>query len=309
MSVDSYDRNVFINCPFDERYRPLFRALLFAIVECGFNPRSALDVTDASEVRIQKIYRIVAACRLGIHDLSRTGLDPVSQLPRFNMPLELGIFLGAKFLGEGVQKSKACLVFDEQPYRYQVYLSDVAGQDLDWHKNDPRQLLTRVRDWLASLSDKHLPAGSVVWDRYATFEGELQHSCEEVKQRRDELTYTDLLRHLRTFRRDYVERLHICGDKDITNPSLTEIRKALKALRPVPDSFLILEKGANGYSYMQTELSTNGRWCLEYQNGHIDEHFEAVGVLDAEAVLQAFTSYSRGEDAWREQIAWRPLEV
>jgi hypothetical protein len=42
---------------------------------------------DGSETRIDKLYRIVEASRFGIHDLSRTELDAVNNLPRFNMPL------------------------------------------------------------------------------------------------------------------------------------------------------------------------------------------------------------------------------
>jgi transcription initiation factor TFIIIB Brf1 subunit/transcription initiation factor TFIIB len=53
-----------------------------------------LEVSDASQVRIEKIAGIIAACKFGIHDISRTELDPTTHLPRFNMPLELGLFLG-----------------------------------------------------------------------------------------------------------------------------------------------------------------------------------------------------------------------
>ena len=85
------------------------------------------------------------------------------------MPLEFGIFLGAKFLGEDEQKQKACLVFDEEPYRYQKYLSDVSGQDVASHHNDARVLTGKVRDWLAGFSEETLPSGSIVWERYERF--------------------------------------------------------------------------------------------------------------------------------------------
>jgi hypothetical protein len=179
-----YSRNVFINCPFDETYAPLMRAIVFAVVDCGFTPRCALESADASEIRIQKIYRVIRECGLGVHDLSRTQSDPHTQLPRFNMPLELGIFLGAKFLGEREQVQKACLVFDEQPYRYKMYLSDVAGQDIEWHANNPKNIVCRLRDWLALRVTDHLPSGSIVWDHYQTFQGELRYQCAQHKQKR-----------------------------------------------------------------------------------------------------------------------------
>src|SRR6266446_2651699 len=107
-----YDTSVFINCPFDAEYQQLFEALVFAVYECGFIARSARESRDASQVRIDKIFRIIAECRYGIHDISRTELDTTSQLPRFNMPLELGMFLGAKYYGNKTQREKVCLVLD-----------------------------------------------------------------------------------------------------------------------------------------------------------------------------------------------------
>jgi len=46
------------------------------------------------------------------------------------MPLELGIFLGAKRFGGPKQKRKNCLILDREKYRYQQYCSDIAGQDI-----------------------------------------------------------------------------------------------------------------------------------------------------------------------------------
>lgn len=106
MEFKDYNHNVFLNCPFDDKYKELFYTAIFAVMDCGFSVRCALETTDASQVRIQRIYEQIASCRFGIHDLSRTQLDKKSQLPRFNMPLELGIFLGAKFLGDEKQKEK-----------------------------------------------------------------------------------------------------------------------------------------------------------------------------------------------------------
>src|SRR5689334_25088671 len=111
-----YTISVFINCPFDRSYKPLFEALVFVIVRCGFRARCALEIDDASQVRIDKIFRIIEECRFGVHDLSRTELDKSSKLPRFNMPLELGLFLAAKRFGERRQRTKVCLILDRDAY-------------------------------------------------------------------------------------------------------------------------------------------------------------------------------------------------
>ena len=100
------NRDIFINCPFTSDYTPFFEAITFATIYCGFSPRCALETDDASENRFQKICDIIADCRLGIHDISNTKLDRNNRLPRFNMPLELGLFLGAKRFGTKSLKSK-----------------------------------------------------------------------------------------------------------------------------------------------------------------------------------------------------------
>lgn len=109
---------------------------------------------DGSETRIDKLYRIIEQSRFGIHDLSRTELDPRSGLPRFNMPLELGIFLGAKRFGDEAQRKKRALVLDTEPYRYQAFISDLAGIDPRAHAGDPRHMVRCVRDWLLTVSKR-----------------------------------------------------------------------------------------------------------------------------------------------------------
>jgi hypothetical protein len=58
LAAAGYNLNVFVNCPFDDSYLPLMEALIFAIHDCGFIARSALEAEDSSEVRIDKIARI-----------------------------------------------------------------------------------------------------------------------------------------------------------------------------------------------------------------------------------------------------------
>ena len=108
-----YNNSVFVNCPFDDEYQPLFRALIFAIYRCGFSPKSALAEDDGLVNRIDKLIRIIEECRLGIHDISRTELNEIN-LPRFNMPFELGIYFGAKKHGNKIQKSKSAMILERE---------------------------------------------------------------------------------------------------------------------------------------------------------------------------------------------------
>ncbi|HYR06443.1 MAG TPA: hypothetical protein VEQ60_01665 [Longimicrobium sp.] len=190
----SYDNSVFINCPFDSTYRPLFEAVAFAVYDCGFYPRTALEVEDSSEVRMDKIVRLIAECRLAVHDVSRTQLDRDSRLPRFNMPLELGIFIGAKEFGEGEQRRKAAVVLDTERYRYQRYISDIAGSDIRAHGRAPGRAIHQVRSFLSThCADRSiLPGGEMIAARYAAFRRGLARACEKLHLRLDELTFRDL---------------------------------------------------------------------------------------------------------------------
>jgi hypothetical protein len=160
---------VFINCPFDKDYAPIFEALIFTIHACDFEPRSAREIEDSSQTRIDKLYNLIGECRYGIHDLSRTELDRLTKLPRFNMPLELGIFLGAKRFGGKEQKFKRCLVLDIEPYRYMKFASDLSGMDIQTHDGRPERAITVARDWLANVSRRKIPGAGLLIRSYRRF--------------------------------------------------------------------------------------------------------------------------------------------
>ena len=193
MQQSRYEYSVFVNCPFDAEYRPLFRAIVFAIHDCGFAARSALEVTDASQVRIEKISGIIASSKFGLHDISRTELDSSTGLPRFNMPLELGLFLGAKRFGVAKQKAKSCLILDVERYRYQQFISDIAGQDISAHDGKPTEAIRHVRDWLSDAAGKsaRLPGGAMLAGRYEAFAKQLADTCAELGLVPGDLTFND----------------------------------------------------------------------------------------------------------------------
>ena len=168
-----YGASVFINCPFDTEYGALLDAIVFAVHDCGFIARCALEIRDTSEVRLNRIIGLIRSCRFGIHDISRTELDVVNKLPRFNMPLELGLFLGAKAFGGKQHSSKVCLVLDTEQYRYQKFCSDIAGQDPSAHGGDPARAIRVVRDWLRPYSHERIPGAKRIVERYADFRAQL----------------------------------------------------------------------------------------------------------------------------------------
>ncbi|HTI92179.1 MAG TPA: hypothetical protein VL727_16410 [Puia sp.] len=38
MKVAGYNDSVFINCPFDDEYVPILRAIIYTVYRCGFSP-------------------------------------------------------------------------------------------------------------------------------------------------------------------------------------------------------------------------------------------------------------------------------
>src|SRR5258705_9179249 len=109
----------------------------------GFRDRCALEASNAGNVRIDKIQNIIPECKYSIHDLSRTQLDKIHRLPRFNMPLELGFDLGCKRFGKEHEQEKVVLVMDIERFRYQRFISDISGQDVYAHGANKVELSTK----------------------------------------------------------------------------------------------------------------------------------------------------------------------
>jgi hypothetical protein len=61
-------------------------------------------------------------------------------------------------------------VFDREPYRFQRYISDIAGQDIHAHNGEPRTLIVELPSWLRAQSrDPLIPGGIAIATEFATF--------------------------------------------------------------------------------------------------------------------------------------------
>jgi hypothetical protein len=156
--VRAADHNVFINCPFDSAYRGLFEALLFTITASGYKVRCALEDDDAANIRFDKLKRLIRESPWSIHDLSRTELGD-NALPRFNMPFELGLAMGAKYFGGKKQRRNKALVMVRERHTLPAYLSDLGGNDPSHHGDDPRALIRVVSRFLHTSPDGRLLPG------------------------------------------------------------------------------------------------------------------------------------------------------
>jgi hypothetical protein len=168
--------------PFDRTYKTLFEAAIFAVHDCGFVARAAKEDEDSGRVRVQKIYDLIAESKYGIHDISRVTLDWKTGLPRFNMPLELGLWLGAVRYGSKRDREKRTLVMDKVDHRYQIFCSDISGQDIRGHANNAEQVVRRVRNWLRNSPEykgSKFPGDETMVARYRVFREELPAIARE----------------------------------------------------------------------------------------------------------------------------------
>lgn len=186
--------DVFINCPFDPDFKPIFQALIFTIFACGFRPRSARELDDGGQTRIEKLYGLIQECRYGIHDLSRTELDDDHKLPRFNMPLELGLFLGAKRYGNTAQHDRRLLILDIERFRYQKFISDLAGMDIHEHGGKAEAAIRETRDWLANVSRRQIPSGDKIVRLYEQFTADLPALAAALEFAPAKIPYVDFER-------------------------------------------------------------------------------------------------------------------
>ena len=201
----SFARSVFINCPFDTEYKPLLQALLFTILDCGFEARIASEDADSGQARIDKILRLVEECRFSIHDISRMEPLAKAELPRFNMAFELGLDLGCRKFGRERLRGKQCLVLEKERYRYQRVLSDLSGNDIRAHGGDPQRLVLEVRSWLRVATRMRLLSGTDIWHRFNKFGDYLEAALGELRFSRAEIARLEVVEFLE-LARGWIER-------------------------------------------------------------------------------------------------------
>lgn len=170
MPDPSYDKNVFVNCPFDEDFEPVLKAILFCLVRFGLNPRIATERTDSAENRLEKIEELIASSRYAVHDLSRAQSSRAGEFYRLNMPFELGLDYGCRKFGLEHHTRKRILVVSEKPYQYQAALSDIAGSDISVHGNDYQKAIRCVRHWLVSFGEFNNDQAGKVIGEYEDFQ-------------------------------------------------------------------------------------------------------------------------------------------
>ena len=170
MAHPEFFKNVFVNCPFDRDFEPILQAILFCLIRFGLKPRIATERSDAGETRLEKIAELIEASKYSIHDLSRCQARVAGEHYRLNMPFELGMDFGCrKYAGEPFA-GKKILILEEERFRYQAAISDLAGIDIEAHGGKHDTAIRKVRNWLASLGGFPNLGPSKILSEYEDFQ-------------------------------------------------------------------------------------------------------------------------------------------
>lgn len=173
MTASNYEKSVFINCPFDATFEPLFHAIVLTVAARGFIPRCSRETEGQTEPRISKIARAILESKYSIHDLSRYQGEGTQNLARFNMPLELGIAFGIQYLENiepGTSGNRHWVVLVPENFLDRKFISDLSGYDHREHDQQPMTVIKAVASWLrlqpGSLDP---PSASTIFNAYPGF--------------------------------------------------------------------------------------------------------------------------------------------
>lgn len=151
-----FERNVFINCPFDHSYvNDLLKPMIFILVKNGYQPRLSLEVSDSGQIRLDKIIGIIKECKFGIHDLSLVKSKSIGEFARMNMPFELGIDYGLRKSGIDPFNSKQFLILEAVRYDYMKAISDINGFDIKVHGNNTEAIFDCLYAWSSETLKIH----------------------------------------------------------------------------------------------------------------------------------------------------------
>jgi hypothetical protein len=135
------NRDVFLNFPYDEEFRRLYVAYIVGLYQVGLVPHIASEVPGGTR-RLDRIFSLIKSCRYSIHDLSRVEIDATTaSVPRFNMPLELGLAICWSELNPGLHD---WFVWEAEPYRLLKSTSDLNGTDPCIHDGTPEGVLREL---------------------------------------------------------------------------------------------------------------------------------------------------------------------
>jgi hypothetical protein len=131
--------SVFLNIPYDRQFEDLYLAYIVGLTQLGLAVNATLAVPNQG--RLETIIGLIEKSDFSIHDLSRIELS--EGIPRFNMPVELGLALYRSYSTKGRHR---VYVFESNAYRAQRSTSDINGIDPHIHGGTPKGVMAGLRN-------------------------------------------------------------------------------------------------------------------------------------------------------------------
>ena len=191
---------IFINCPFDDEYLPLLRALLFVSRFYGLDVKIASTDLDSKSNRLARIISLMRESKYSVHDLSKMKSVKEDEYYRMNMPFELGLDYG---IGGD---EKVFLIFENEPYKLKIALSDINGWDVRPHLDNPEKLIMEFRKWIVVNRElsKTLKSYSYsdIWYKYNDFYGSFSDFMTIHNLKDEEISVIEYLEYIDSFLKD-----------------------------------------------------------------------------------------------------------
>jgi len=131
--------SVFLNIPFDLGFEDLYLAYIVGLTQLGWRVNATLAVPNQG--RLETIIELIEESNFSIHDLSRIELS--NGIPRFNMPVELGLVLYRSHVTKGRHR---VYVFERRAHRAQRSTSDINGIDPKIHNGTAKGVMSGLRN-------------------------------------------------------------------------------------------------------------------------------------------------------------------
>lgn len=193
-----FNNKVFINCPYDKKYKHFFVLIVFYCFYFGYEPVFASQIGGA-ESRIDKIIKMIKECDFGIHDISKAFIQDDESLPRYNMTFELGLDF---MLKHNKKTRNKLLILDGEQYQYLKTISDLSGCDIIGHNNDEIRLINAIRDFFMGFNqyDK-VPKGINLYEVFIkTFNLWMQVRNKDIGvEDFEELEMSEIKQNVKTF--------------------------------------------------------------------------------------------------------------
>lgn len=154
--------------------------------------------SDSKSDRLRRIIGLMKEARYSIHDLSRMQAKRKGEYYRMNMPFELGLDYG--LCGE----SKDFLIFENNPYKLKVALSDVNGWDVRSHNDSAENIIMEFRKWYVATNielDNSLKviSSSQIWYEYNEFQVGYESFKKEHNLTDKEISVTEYVAYVKDY--------------------------------------------------------------------------------------------------------------